>query len=92
KHTWMAYIPGLPNYLDFPEIMTLRAPLASLVLHNEADHLFSLKEMKAADKIMREVYHKAGASDKFQASYYPGGHKFDQEMQKEAFEFFQEYL
>lgn len=92
KHTWMAYIPGLAHYLDFPEIMALRAPLPSLVLHNESDHLFSLPEMKAADQIMREVYHKAGAADKFRASYYPGGHKFDQDMQKEAFEYFHQYL
>ena len=27
-HTWMAYIPGLPHDLDYPEILGLRVPSA----------------------------------------------------------------
>ena len=91
-HTWMIYIPGLAQYVDFPEIMTLRAPLSSLVLSNTDDPLFSLSEMEKADRIMKEVYAKANASDKYRASFYPGGHKFDQSMQVEAFEWFDKFL
>ena len=41
-HTWMVYIPGLPPDLDYPEILGLRVPLATLVLNDNEDQLFTL--------------------------------------------------
>jgi dienelactone hydrolase len=84
-HTWMLYVPGLPNYLDFPEILGLRVPLHTFVLNDSEDALFTLDEMKAADTILRAVYQKAGAPGNYTCSFYPGGHKFDAAMQKDAF-------
>jgi len=91
-HTWMTYVPLLPNELDLPEILGLRAPLPSLVLNNNEDELFTLTEMKRADNILNEVYKKAGAGDHYQASFYPGPHKFDARMQTEAFNWFDRWL
>ena len=91
-HTWMTYVPLLPNELDFPEILGLRAPLATLVLDDEDDGLYTLTEMKKADKILSEVYAKTGASNKYKCSYYPGPHKFDKAMQAEAFNWFDKWL
>ncbi|ACT94474.1 hypothetical protein [Dyadobacter fermentans] len=92
NHTWMTYTPLLPKYLDFPEILGLRAPLPTLVLNNNQDELYTLPEMKQADTILTEVFKKAGASDKYKASFYDGPHKFDADMQKEAFEWFRKWL
>ncbi|MGG7660791.1 hypothetical protein [Dyadobacter sp. BHUBP1] len=92
NHTWMTYTPLLPKYLDFPEILGLRVPLPTLVLNNNQDELYTLPEMKAADAILTEVFKKAGASDKYKASFYDGPHKFDADMQKEAFEWFKKWL
>jgi dienelactone hydrolase len=91
-HTWMIYVPLLPNELDFPEIMALRAPLPTLVLNDEDDNLFTMPEMKRADTILAEVYKKANAADKYKCSFYPGPHKFDTAMQKEAFAWFDKWL
>lgn len=91
-HTWMIYIPLLPNELDFPEILAMRAPLASLVLNNSEDQLFTLAEMKRADDITKEIYTKARSSDKYRCSFYPGLHKFDAKMQQEAFAWFDQFL
>lgn len=91
-HTWMVYVPLLPNELDFPEILGLRAPLPTLVLNDEQDGLYTLEEMKRADGILREVYAKAKAEDKYACSYYPGPHKFDADMQVEAFDWFDKWL
>jgi dienelactone hydrolase len=91
-HTWMIYVPILPNELDFPEILGLRVPLPTLVLNDRDDELFTVPEMKAADKILLEVYAKAGASDKYKCSFYPGPHKFDADMQTEAFNWFDRWL
>ena len=91
-HTWMTYVPLLPNELDFPEILGLRVPLPTMVLNDNDDDLYTLPEMKKADEILREVYDKAGASEKYKCSFYPGPHKFDTEMQKEAFDWFDRWL
>ncbi|HUX97389.1 MAG TPA: hypothetical protein VMV47_16765 [Bacteroidales bacterium] len=91
-HTWMTYVPILPNELDFPEILGLRVPLPTLVLNDTDDDLYTVPEMNAADKVLQEVYQKAGASDKYKCSFYPGKHKFDAKMQKEAFDWFDKWL
>ena len=91
-HTWMAFTPLVPKELDFAEIIGVRAPLPTLVLNNTEDPLFTLSEMKEADKILREVYNKAGAGDSYKCSFHPGLHKFDKNMQEEAFDWFDQWL
>lgn len=91
-HTWMCYVPGLPRDLDYPEVLGLGAPNPVLVLNNRQDQLFTMPEMERADRILTEVYKKAGKRECYRASFYDGPHKFDREMQKEAFEWFDRWL
>ena len=91
-HTWMTYVPRLPEALDFPEILGLRVPLPTLVLNDSDDQLYTLPEMKKADKILETVFDKAGAKEKYKSAYFPGPHKFDKAMQKEAFDWWDEWL
>ena len=91
-HTWMVYIPGLANDLDYPEIMGLNAPNPVLILNNHEDGLFTVPEMERADRILSEVYHKAGAADRYRMQFYPGPHKFDRDMQADAFQWFDRWL
>jgi dienelactone hydrolase len=91
-HTWMTYAPLLPRYLDFPEILGLRVPLPTLVLNNIDDELYTMQEMTRADKILEEVYEKAGAGHHYTCSFYPGPHKMDARMQKEAFSWYDRWL
>ena len=91
-HTWMTYASILPKYLDFPEILGLRAPLPTMVMSDNEDQLYTLPEMKRADEILQKVFAKAGASDRYSGKFYPGEHKFDAAMQKDAFEWFDRWL
>ena len=91
-HTWMTYVPLLPNELDFPEILGLRTPLPTLVLNDTNDNLFTLSEMEKASEILKEIYKKAGAAEKYKCSFHPGPHKFDRKMQAEAFDWFDKWL
>lgn len=91
-HTWMCYVPLLPNELDYSEILGLGVPQPTLVLNDIEDQLFTMPEMERADAILREVYAKAGASERYHASFYPGPHKFDLPMQAEAFQWFDRWL
>lgn len=91
-HTWMTYAPLLPKYLDFPEILALRTPLPTMVMSDNEDQLYTLPEMKKSDQILKEVFNKAGAPDKYQGKFYPGEHKFDAQMQQDAFAWFDRWL
>jgi len=91
-HTWMCYVPGLPKELDYPEILGLAAPNPVMVLNNRQDTLFTLPEMQRADSMLTEVYKKAGIPERYKGSFYDGPHKFDREMQKDAFAWFDRWL
>ena len=92
RHTWMVYPPLLARDLDYPDILSIRAPKPTLVLVNEDDALFSLPEMRRADDQLSAVFEKAGAADRFEWSLHPGPHKFDDMMQREAFAWFDRTL
>jgi hypothetical protein len=91
-HTWMVYVPGLPRDLDYPEVLGICVPEPVLVLNNRQDWLFTMPEMQRADAILASVYKKAKAPERYRASFYDGPHKFDLEMQKEAFDWFDRWL
>jgi dienelactone hydrolase len=91
-HTWMTYAPLLPRELDFPEVLGLRAPKPTLVQHCLEDPLFTNEEVEESDRILIDVYSRAGAPEAFRLSSYPGGHKLDAPMQAEAFAWFDRWL
>jgi dienelactone hydrolase len=91
-HTWMTYTPLLPRYMDFPEILGLRVPLPTMSLNDIDDELYTMDGMTRGDRILKEVYAKAGASDHYEGRFYPGPHKLDARMQKDAFDWFDRWL
>ena len=91
-HTWMLYVPQLPRFLDFPEILALRVPRPTLVLSTEEDPLYTLDEVRRAGRMIEEIYRAAGASAAYGFSLYPGPHCFHREMQEEAFAWLDRWL
>lgn len=89
-HTWMIYVPHLPREMDYSEIFSLQAPKPRFVLSAEEDGIFDYDEQRRSHRILQEVYEKAGASSKLRTQFYPGGHKFDQQRQNDAFDWFDE--
>ena len=49
-HTWMIYPSGIPGQMDFPEMLSVRAPLPSLVLSTTEDPLYTREEIERAGK------------------------------------------
>ncbi len=91
-HTWMIYVPGLPRDLDFPEVIGLRAPLATLALATTEDPLFTRRETERSGAMLAEVYRAAGSPEAFRLAWHPGGHQFDRAMQEEAFDWIGRWL
>jgi hypothetical protein len=63
-----------------------------MVLNNTEDSLFTLAEMRRADEILQSVYDKAGSAETYTCQFYPGPHKFDAQMQRDAFEWIDRWL
>jgi dienelactone hydrolase len=79
------YVPFLLHYLDLPDVIALRAPAPLMVQLDIGDGLFSLDGMKEADEKIAKIYRKIGAPENYIGRFYPGPHKFDLEMQEDAF-------
>jgi dienelactone hydrolase len=91
-HTWMIYVPGLANLMDFPEILAMRTPLPTMILATTGDPLYTRPEMERAGRILEETYRKAGSPDALRVHFHDGPHKFDLAMQAQAFEWMEKWL
>ena len=91
-HTWMLYVPGLANELDFPEILGLRAPAPTMVQNSTEDQLFTLEAVRESKRMLETIFAKAGAAEHLAFNLYPGPHKFDLPMQKDAFDWMDRWL
>ncbi len=79
------YVPDLARLLDLPDVIALRTPSPLLVEYLEGDGLFSLEGQHAADQKISRIYEKAGNRSNYTGKFYPGPHRFDVDMQEDAF-------
>ena len=63
-----------------------------MVLNNREDQLFTVPEMERADGMLARVFEKAGGADRYRCNFYPGPHKFDLDMQRDAFDWWDRWL
>ncbi len=91
-HSWVHFVPGLHRHLDLPDVLTLAAPRPILVQQCRRDGLFPLEGMEAAVTHIGDVYTRMGLADRFQARFYDVPHRFDVEMQEDAFGWFDAIL
>ena len=84
-HTWMFFPPGLATIADWPDLAASRAPSPLLVQYNRDDQLFPIQGMQSAHARIASHYERAGHSSSYVGRFYDGPHKFDKEMQKDAF-------
>jgi dienelactone hydrolase len=92
NHTWMIYVPGLYEAMDFPDVASLHAPGALLVQQCRQDLLYPLAAMQGAVEKLKQIYAKAGLPDRFRGTFYDEPHVFRPHMQDEAFDWFARWL
>ena len=91
-HTWMMYLPGLSNYMDFSDLYSLHGRKPTMVMYDEDDELYTPKGQHDADERLRAIYKKMDAPELYEGLFFPGPHKFDAEMQEIAFAFYDKWL
>ncbi|WP_037668403.1 dienelactone hydrolase family protein [Streptomyces griseus] len=78
--------PGLPRFLDFPDVASIAAPRPMLFLDGEQDPLFPAEGVRAAYAKMRAVWRSRHAEERLRTEIWPGlGHVFTDRMQDEVF-------
>jgi len=87
-HSWANIIPGLTRVLDWPDLAALHAPLPMQVMQGSQDALFPLKGFQKAAERLRAIYAKAGAPGNLDIGLFDVPHLFSQEMQRQAWNFF----
>ncbi len=91
-HTWMIYVPGQYNYLDLPDVATLNAPNALMVINCLKDGLFTHEGMRGAESKIAAVYEKTGHPERFKCNYYDVPHSLNVTMQEDAFDWLEKWL
>ena len=84
--------PGLPAYLDYPDVASLAAPKPLLFYNGLKDGLFPVESVRAAYARMREVWESRAAGSKLETRLWDVPHVFDQAMQDEAFRWLDQQL
>jgi dienelactone hydrolase len=79
------YVPRLTRLMDLPDVISLHGPNPLMVLYNSGDRLFSLEGQKEADRKIALIYSKMGFRANYVGRFYEGRHKFDLQMQEDAF-------
>ena len=89
---FMKVIPGMYRYMDLPDITSMHAPGALMVINGTQDALFPPEGVHAAFDKMARVYEKAGVPERFRGITYDGPHEFNVAMQDEAFAWLERWL
>jgi dienelactone hydrolase len=83
-HSWLLNTPGIRQIGDWPDLLQPGPGRRYLVQYAEDDHLFPPAGMTAADRLLRDRFSDPSG---YTGTFYPGGHRFDAEMQAEAWSY-----
>jgi hypothetical protein len=86
SHTWACFPRGWTVHGDWPDIAACRAPSPLMVQYDLDDQLFTREGMRAAHRRLKAHYASVRAPRHYVGRFYPGPHKFDLAMQREAFQ------
>ena len=86
------YVPGLLEFLDFPDVIALRSPSPLMIQYNEEDEVFTLAGQMDADGKIAEIYSRMGHLENYSGKFYAGQHKFNAAMQEDAFQWLEKRL
>jgi dienelactone hydrolase len=91
-HTWMFHVPHLPELMDLPDVASLHGPAPFMVQCDRDDSIWTMAGQEKASAKLARTYARMGAPERYRAMFYPGPHKFDTQMQKDAFDWFDAWL
>jgi len=87
-----AMVPGLLEYMDYPDVASLTMPNPLLVVHGRQDSLFPPDGVKAAIDNLRGCYQTIGNPERFDTMFFDGPHKFPLQAQQKMMDWFDRWV
>jgi dienelactone hydrolase len=84
-HNYGFYVPGVLEWGDIPEIVSMIAPRPFLILAGEQDRGFPVSGAKEVAARGGMLYRRLGAPEALGLFVSPGGHEFSDEMRRRAY-------
>ncbi len=85
-------LPGLRQYLDYPDVASIAAPKPMLFIDGTQDHLFPIRGVKKAFEKMHEVWKSQGADNNLDTEIWDIPHSCYKNVQLKALQFLDKYL
>ena len=85
-------VPGLLEYMDYPDVGSLAMPSPLLVVHGQQDSLFPPDGVKAAVDSLRQCYQAIGKPERFDTLFFNGPHKFPFQAQWKMMDWFDRWV
>lgn len=85
-------LPGLRQWLDYPDVAALAAPRAMLFINGRQDRLFPVRGVEQAFSQLHRVWQRLGADDRLQTELWDMGHSCPPDVQTRVLRFFDEQL
>ena len=85
-------LPGLRQYLDYPDVASIAAPKPMLFIDGTKDHLFPIRGVKKAFEEMHAVWKSQGADDKLDTEIWDIPHSCHKDVQLKVLHFLDKYL
>lgn len=92
NHNFAMYVPGMLDICDIDALLADLAPRAFLLTAGESDPIFPIDGVRSIVEKARHQYDSQGASERFQALIFPGGHSFPREVKAQAYAFLDRWL
>lgn len=88
----LMHVPGLYCHLDYPDIVSLAAPRALMVINGSRDGLFQLDGVKQCFDKLQRCWAKAGVPEKINCRLFDTPHEFNSAMQAEAWAWLKQWV
>ena len=85
QSTFTMLHPGLPHFLDYPDVASIACPKPLMFCNGSRDHLFPVETIKESFSKMRQVWDSQKAGDKLVTNLYDAPHEFNLKMQNDSF-------
>ena len=85
-------LPGLRQWLDYPDIASLAAPKPMLFINGTQDHLVPVRGVKKAFEQMHRTWRRLGADERLTTELWDVPHSCGVEIQKYMLDFFNRNL
>jgi dienelactone hydrolase len=91
-HNYGLYVPGLLQWGDTPDIVSMIAPRPFFLLTGEQDWRFPVSGAKEVYTRAKMMYQRLGAGEAIDLYISPGPHEFNDEMRKRAYNWIDRWL